>query len=44
MKNLWKYIETRHQDYGIALFVVPVLALAFIAVSVCCAVVALFAG
>ena len=28
MRAVWKYIEEHHQDYGIALFIVPVLLLA----------------
>jgi hypothetical protein len=25
MKTAWKYIEAHHREYGVALFVVPVL-------------------
>jgi hypothetical protein len=28
MKAAWKYIEEHHTDYGVALFIVPVLVLA----------------
>jgi hypothetical protein len=28
MKAVWKYIEAHHHDYGIALFVVPLLLIA----------------
>lgn len=29
MKTPWKYIEDHHQEYGAALFVVPVLLFTF---------------
>jgi hypothetical protein len=43
MKSLCKYIEAHHEEYGVALFIVPVLAAGFIVISICCAVSALFA-
>jgi hypothetical protein len=43
MNSFFKYIEAHHEEYGVALFIVPALAVVFIAVSVCCAVSALFA-
>ena len=29
MKAAWKYIEEHHEQYGVALFVIPVLVCAF---------------
>jgi hypothetical protein len=43
MKNFYRYIEAHHEEYGAALFIVPVLAVVFVAISVCCAVSALLA-
>ena len=42
MNNIWKYIEAHHEEYGVALFICPVLALAFVVVAAMCAVSALF--
>ena len=25
MKAAWKYIETHHEEYGVALFIIPVM-------------------
>ena len=43
MKSLWRYVEAHHEEYGVALFIVPVLALVLIGISCFCAVAALFA-
>ena len=43
MKSLCKYIEEHHQEYGIALFIVPVLLVVFVVISSCCAASALLA-
>lgn len=42
MNSFWKYIEAHHEEYGIALFIVPVLLVVLIAISAVCAVSALF--
>ena len=43
MKSFCRYIEQHHREYGIALFVVPVLLVVFLVVSGFCAASALFA-
>jgi hypothetical protein len=43
MKGFFRYVKAHHEEYGVALFIVPVLAIVFIAISVCCAVSSLFA-
>ena len=43
MKSFCRYIEAHHKEYGIALFVVPVLLVMFIVISCFCAASALFA-
>ena len=42
MKSVWKYIEAHHEEYGVALFIVPVLVVVLMAISGFCAVSALF--
>jgi hypothetical protein len=37
MTKVWKYLERHHDEYGVALFIVPVLVLALVVVGVCCA-------
>jgi hypothetical protein len=43
MKSLWGYIEAHHKEYGVALFIVPVLVVVLIVISGFCAGSALFA-
>jgi hypothetical protein len=43
MKGLCSYIEAHREEYGVALFIAPVLAVVFIAISLCCAVSAMLA-
>jgi hypothetical protein len=43
MKSFWRYIEAHHEEYGAALFIVPVLVVVLIAISGFCAASALFA-
>lgn len=35
---LWRHVEAHHADFGVALFVIPVLAIAFVLVQSVCAV------
>jgi len=44
MNNLWKYIEAHHEEYGVALFIIPALVLGLVVVAVICAVSALVAA
>ena len=32
-KSLWRYVQIHHAEYGCALFLVPVLAVAFVLVE-----------
>jgi len=32
--KIWKYIETHHEEYGVALFVVPPLAVVCVVIGV----------
>ena len=33
MKGVWKYIEAHHEEYGVALFIIPVLLCALAAIG-----------
>ena len=37
MTKVWKYLEQHHDEYGVALFIVPVLVLALVVVCAACA-------
>ena len=37
MSKVWKHIERHHDEYGVALFIVPVLVFALAVVGVACA-------
>jgi hypothetical protein len=43
MKSLCRYVDEHHEEYGIALFIVPVLLVTFVVVSGFCAASALLA-
>jgi len=42
MESFWTHIEAHHEEYGAALFIVPVLVVVFVAISAFCAASALF--
>jgi hypothetical protein len=42
MKAAWQYIEKHHDEYGVALFVVPVLLVGLAVISIGCGLAWLF--
>ena len=34
MNTLWRYVEEHHEEYGVALFIVPVLLVVLTVVSI----------
>ncbi len=40
--KIWKYVEAHHADFGIALFILPTLAIAFAIATVTCGLAAVF--